>query len=80
MSWYGHTLFPTVEAVFHGIKALPADPKVAGETIRKAGYPKEAAFVEGLSVTDLVSVYDYSGVLNGGEDEQYDYEAAYACK
>jgi len=78
MSWLGHTLFPTVEAVFGGVKALPADPKVAGATIRKAGFPSEASYIEGLSVTDLVSVYDYSGVLN--DDGEYDYDTAYACK
>jgi hypothetical protein len=66
MSWYANSLFPTVEGVFHEVPPtkLPSDPKVAAEKIRSAGYPREAAYVEGLSLADLRNVYEYSGLVS----------------
>lgn len=64
MSYYANTLFPTVTAVFEDSRELPTTPKAAADKIRAAGYPREAAVIEGLSFKDLVNVYEWSGLVS----------------
>lgn len=72
MSYYGNTLFPVVEGVFHKVRSadLPKTPKEAAEKIREAGYPREAAFIEGMSEGDLQNVYKYSNLVNPERDAE----------
>lgn len=47
MSWFGHTLSPTLEAVFASHEA-PASPQAAAAECRAAGYEDVAKFLESL--------------------------------
>lgn len=77
MSYYSNTLFPVVESVFHKVRSadLPETPAKAAEKIRAAGYPREAAVIEGMSEADLQNVYRYSNVVSPERDAE---EAAWA--
>jgi hypothetical protein len=72
MSYYANTLFPVVEGVFHQVRSadLPTTPKAAAEKIRAAGYPREAAVIEGMSEGDLQNVYRYSDLVNPERDAE----------
>lgn len=66
MSYYANTLFPVVESVFFQVRSadLPKTSKEAADKIRAAGYPREAAVVEGMSPADLQNVYKFSRVVD----------------
>ena len=77
MSYFSNTLFPTVEAVFFEVRSvdLPQTSKEAADKIRAAGYPREAAYVESLSLDGLRSVYEYSGLVDSEKQAE---ESAWA--
>lgn len=66
MSYFGHTLLPTVEGVFHETRSadLPSSPALAAQKVRAAGYPREAAYLGGLSAKDLQNVYEWAGLVS----------------
>ena len=73
MSWFGHTLLPTVEAVCCPLDGLPQRPATTGELgawLRAEGYTAEAKYVE--SCPDLQSILDWIPGLNGKPQDAED--------
>lgn len=48
MSWYAHTLLPTIESVFADVEP-PASSQDAGMTLILGGYPTEGDYVKSLT-------------------------------
>jgi len=72
MSYFSNTLFPVVESTFEGTRPsdLPKSQTLAAKKLKAAGYPREAAYVQSVSRSDLQNIYRYSNLVNPELDNE----------